>query len=168
MKEYVVIGKIVRTHGLMGNVMVQPLTNVLEVFDKSKQFFIMDESRDEIYTVQVEDIKRSGKTFLIKFYGVNNEETAKKIVGLEIVMKAEDLPKLSSPDEFYYYEVLNIDVFDQTGNFIGKVCDIISTGSNEVLVVRSDDEEVLLPMIRDYVVELHKKDRLIVRIPEWI
>lgn len=168
MKEYVVIGKIVRTHGLMGNVRVQPLTNVLEVFDKSKQFFIMDESRDEIYTVQVEDIKRSGKTFLIKFYGVNNEETAKKIVGLEIVMKAEDLPKLSSPDEFYYYEVLNIDVFDQTGNFIGKVCDIISTGSNEVLVVRSDDEEVLLPMIRDYVVELHKKDRLIVRIPEWI
>ncbi len=168
MKEYVVIGKIVRTHGLMGNVRVQPLTNVLEVFDKSKQFFIMDESRDEIYTVQVEDIKRSGKTFLIKFYGVNNEETAKKIVGLKIVMKAEDLPKLSSPDEFYYYEVLNIDVFDQTGNFIGKVCDIISTGSNEVLVVRSDDEELLLPMIRDYVVEFHKKDRLIVRIPEWI
>ncbi|MFN4190605.1 MAG: ribosome maturation factor RimM [Pseudothermotoga sp.] len=168
MKEYVVIGKIVRTHGLMGNVRVQPLTNVLEVFDKSKQFFIMDESRDEIYTVQVEDIKRSGKTFLIKFYGVNNEETAKKIVGLEIVMKAEDLPKLSSPDEFYYYEVLNIDVFDQTGNFIGKICDIISTGSNEVLVVRGNDEEILLPMIRDYVVELHKKDRLIVRIPEWI
>lgn len=168
MKEYIVIGKIVRTHGLMGNVRVQPLTNVLEVFDKSKQFFIMDGSRDEVYTVQVEDIKRSGKTFLIKFYGVNSEETAKKIVGLEIVVKAEDLPKLSSPDEFYYYEVLNIDVFDQTGNFIGKVCDIISTGSNEVLVVRGNDQEVLLPMIRDYVVELHKKDRLIVRIPEWI
>lgn len=152
----------------MGNVRVLPLTNVLEVFDKSKELLIRDESRNEIYAVPVEEIRRSGKTFLIKFSGVNDEEDAKKIVGFEIVMKVEDLPKLNSPDEFYYYEVLHIDVFDQAGKFIGKVCDIISTGSNEVLVVKKKDEEILLPMIRDYIVEFQRGHHLIVRIPEWI
>lgn len=168
MREYITIGKITKTHGLLGNVKVQPLTNVLEVFDNFKEFLIRDESRDEIYTVQVEDIKKSGRAFLIKFSGINNEEAAKKIVGLEIVMKIEDLPKLNSPDEFYYYEVLNIDVFDQNGNFIGKVCDVISTGSNEVLVVKNKNKEILLPMIRDYIIKFLREKQLVVKIPEWI
>ncbi len=168
MKGYVTVGKITKTHGLFGSVKVQPTTNVLEVFDNFKEIFIHDEARDEIYKVQVEEIKKAGKAFLVKFFGVDNEEKAKKIVGMDVVMRVEDLPELKSPDEYYYYEILGVDVLDQEGNFLGKVCDIISTGSNEVLIVKNKDEEILLPMVRDYILEVHRQKRLVVKIPEWI
>lgn len=168
MRDYVAIGKITKTHGLLGNVKVQPMTNVLEVFDNFKEVFIHDEIHNELYKLEVEDIKRTGKTFVVKFSGIDSEENAKKIVGLEIVMKIEDLPRLSSPDEYYYYEILDVDVLDQNGNFLGKVCDVIATGSNEVLVVKNKNVEILLPMIHDYILEFQRQRQLIVKMPEWI
>ncbi|HOJ88645.1 MAG TPA: ribosome maturation factor RimM [Pseudothermotoga sp.] len=168
MKGYVTIGRIARTHGLSGNVKVQPMTNVLQVFDKIREALIYDEVRDEIYTLQVQEIKRTDRSILAKFYGIDSEKDAAKIVGLQIVMKVEDLPQLNSKDEYYYYEILDVDVFDENGNFLGKVCDIIWTGSNEVLVVKDKDKEILLPMIHDYVLEFHRQKQLIVKVPEWI
>lgn len=168
MKDYVVIGTIAKTHGLFGDVRIKPTTNVLEIFQKLKEVFMYDSSRNEVYEVQLQHIKRSGKTFLAKFVGIDDEKAAKQIVGLDLVVKVKSLPKLSSPDEYYYYELLDLNVYDQNGNFLGKICDIITTGSNEVIVVKNNQQEILLPMIHDYVIGFERQKRLVVRMPEWI
>jgi len=167
-KEYVVVGTIAKTHGLFGDVRIKPTTNVLEIFKELKEFFIYDSSRNEVYKVELEHIKRSGKTFLAKFVGIDDERAAKQIVGLDLVVKVESLPRLNSPDEYYYYELLDLDVYDQNGDFLGKICDIISTGSNEVIVVKNNEQEILLPMIHDYVIGFERQRRLVVKMPEWV
>jgi len=165
--EYIVIGKITRTHGLFGNVKVFPTTNVGEVFANLKQVFIKDESRNGIYRVTVQRIRKVGKEYLLKIAGIDNVETAKKIVGLQLAVRIEDLPKLKA-NEYYFYQLLNVDVYDERGEMIGKVVDIIETGSNDVAVVKGKGGEVLVPMIRECIVQFEPQKRLVVKLPEWM
>ena len=167
MSEYIVIGKIIRTHGLFGNVKVLPTTNVGEVFSNLKRVFIKDEVRDGVYRVTVQRIKKVGKEYLLKIEGIDSLEKAKKIVGLHLAVKLEDLPKLKT-NEYYFYQLLNVEVYNETGERIGTVIDIIETGSNDVAVVKSDDAEILIPMTKKCVVEFEPQKKLVVRLLEWM
>lgn len=167
MSEYIVIGKITRTHGLFGNVKVLPTTNVGEVFSNLKRVFIKDEVRDGVYRVTVQRIKKVGKEYLLKIEGIDSLEKAKKIVGLHLAVKREDLPKLKT-GEYYFYQLLNVEVYNETGERIGTVIDIIETGSNDVAVVKSDDAEILIPMTKECVVEFEPQKKLVVRLLEWM
>ncbi|ABV32696.1 MULTISPECIES: ribosome maturation factor RimM [Pseudothermotoga] len=168
MSDYVVIGKITKTHGLFGSVKVLPLTNALEVFQKLENVFIKNDAQSNTHRLQIEEIRKAGKGFLIKFSGIDDEERARKIVGLSLAVRVTDLPKPKSPNEYYYYELLNVEVLDQSGNFIGRVEDIIQTGSNEVAVVKNGSFEMLIPVIHDYIIKFEKRKRLVVKVPEWI
>jgi len=165
--EYIVIGKITRTHGLFGNVKVFPLTNVREVFSNLKQVFIKDEARNGIYRVTVQRLKKVGKEYLLKIEGIDSLEKAKKIVGLQLAIRLEDLPKLKT-NEYYFYQLLNVEVYDVHGRRLGKVVDIIETGSNDVAVVKSDSAEILVPMTKECVVEFEPQKKLVVRLLEWM
>ncbi|HBT38525.1 MAG: Ribosome maturation factor RimM [Thermotoga sp. 50_1627] len=167
MSEYIVIGKITRTHGLFGNVKVFPLTNVREVFSNLKQVFIKDEARNGIYRVTVQRLKKVGKEYLLKIEGIDSLEKAKKIVGLQLAIRLEDLPKLKT-NEYYFYQLLNVEVYDVHGRRLGKVVDIIETGSNDVAVVKSDSAEILVPMTKECVVEFEPQKKLVVRLLEWM
>jgi len=165
--EYIVIGKITRTHGLFGNVKVFPMTNVKEVFSNLKHVFIQDEARNGIYRVTVQKMKKVGKEYLVKIEGIDSLEKAKKIVGLQLAIRLEDLPKLKT-GEYYFYQLLNVEVYDEQGKRLGKVVDIIETGSNDVAVVKGDSGEILIPMIKECVVEFEPQKKLVVRLLEWM
>ncbi|AEH50872.1 ribosome maturation factor RimM [Pseudothermotoga thermarum] len=167
MKDFVVVGIITKTHGLFGQVKIVPTTNIWGFLLKFKKLKLYDEARDEMYELDVEKITKGRKSLIVKFSGISDSENASKLVGLEIVVNVSELPKLK-PNEFYYFEVLGIDVFDEAGNFVGKVEDVFWNGSNEVLVIRKDQEEMLFPMIRDYVIEFERGKRLKIKVPEWI
>lgn len=167
MSEYIVIGKITRTHGLFGNVKVFPTTNVGEIFSNLKQVFIKDEARNGIYKVTVQRIKKVGKEYLLKIAGIDSLEKAKKIVGLQLAVRIEDLPKLKS-GEYYFYQLLNVDVYNERGEKMGTVVDIIETGSNDVAVVKTGKGEILVPMIKDCIVEFEPGKKLVVKLMEWM
>lgn len=167
MSEYIVIGKIAKTHGLFGSVKVVPTTNVSEVFANLREIFIKDELRNGVYRVDVQSIKRVGKNYLLKIVGIDTVEDAKKIVGLFLALRLEDLPKLKA-GEYYFYQLLNIDVFDEKGEKFGKVIDIIETGSNDVVVVKTNDGEILIPMVKKCVLSFDPGKKLVVKLPEWM
>lgn len=167
MNEYIVIGKITKTHGLFGNVKVVPMTNVEEIFLNLKEVFVKDETRNGIYRVNVQKIKKIGKNYLLKIAGIDSLEKAKKIVGMQLLLKTEELPKLSS-DEYYFYQLLNVDVYNETGEKLGRVIDIIETGSNDVVVVKTKDGEILIPMVKEYVVSFEPERKLVVKLSEWM
>ncbi len=167
MNKFVVVGIVSKPHGLFGQVKVIPTTNIWNSLTGMEKLRLYDESRNQVYELQVEQMIKTGKSILVKFANINNAETASKLVGLNVVVDLNQLPKLKK-DEFYYFEVLGIDVYDESGNFLGKIEDVLSTGSNEVLIIRKEGHEILFPMIRDYIVDFEKGKKLKIRLPEWI
>ncbi len=90
---------------------------------------------------------------------IENIEEAKMIVGSFLEVERKNAVKL--PKETYFiFEIIGLEVYDENNIFLGKVENVISTGSNDVYVVKSKDkEELFIPAIREVVknVSLEKK-----------
>jgi 16S rRNA processing protein RimM len=70
-----------------------------------------------------------------------------------VLVELSDLPPLK-PGEFYYFQVVGIEVHLSDGRRLGKIEDVFSTGANDVWVVRVNGREVLIPVIADVVKEI--------------
>jgi 16S rRNA processing protein RimM len=60
-------------------------------------------------------------------------------------------------DEYYWFEIKGLRVYDHDGHYYGNIEEIIRTGSNDVYVVRDDKRELLLPMIDSVVKKIDLK-----------
>lgn len=79
------------------------------------------------------------------------------------------LPPLESEDTFYWKDLIGISVYDEEGTFLGILESIIETGSNDVYVVKKDEEEILIPALASVVkaVDVSRKS-MHVSIPEGL
>ena len=168
LKDMVPIGVIGKVHGLSGEVRFFPLTNVPEIIENLDEVFLYSEKKDRGFFLKIESMRIGPKSLLVKFEEFDDRESSRILEGFKVYIKREELPDLEE-DEYYFEEIYDCEVYEE-GKDIGKVVDIIETGSNWVLVVKNEEgEEKLVPMIRDYVEDVDVEDKVIrVRKMEWI
>ncbi len=151
------IGKIYTTFGLNGDVKVYTYVEdaVFQTFD-GEEIWIGDE--DSSLKVKVKSAKLSKKkNFLVKLEGFDSVGKSKRIVGKTITIEESKLPAVKE-DEYYFYQVIGMKVYDEDGNYLGKIADVIQTGSNDVFVVKNENgEELMIPSIKDYILKLDKE-----------
>ncbi len=156
-KEFIIIGKVVSTQGNKGEVNVLPLTDSIDRFKNLDNVFLRSKKSQTI--LNVEKIRKRKDTVILKLKDIENIEEAKMIVGSFLEVERKNAVKL--PKETYFiFEIIGLEVYDENNIFLGKVENIISTGSNDVYVVKSKDkEELFIPAIREVVnnVNLEKK-----------
>ncbi|MCD6449766.1 MAG: 16S rRNA processing protein RimM [Thermotogaceae bacterium] len=161
------IGVLSKAHGLNGELRFVVFTNILELLEDLDEVFLYNDREKRGFYLEVESIREGPKSFLIKFEEFDTREEAEKLVGFEVYVPRDKLPELAE-NEYMYDEIEGCEVFED-GEDIGKVVDIIDTGANEVLVVRKDKKEKLVPFIKDYIEEVDLERREIkVRKLEWI
>ncbi|MGB9919418.1 MAG: ribosome maturation factor RimM [Moorellales bacterium] len=147
---FVSVGRVTGPHGWKGAVRVEPLTDFPERFrEVASLYLVRGENRREL---TVQEVKGQGTTIIIKFAEVNTLEEAQELRGaqLEVPRKAvHTLPE----GYFYVYELVDLPVYSQQGEFLGYLEEVIRTGSNDVYVVRHPEthRELLLPATREVV-----------------
>ncbi len=94
---------------------------------------------------------RAGRGHLrIVLDGVTGRESAEALSSAVLSVATSDLPALK-PGEFYHFQIIGIEVRLTDGRPLGRIEDIISTGANDVWVVRGERGEVMVPVIEDVV-----------------
>ncbi len=167
LKDMVPIGVISKVHGLKGEVRFVLFTNVLEILENLNEVFLYSEEQKRGFFLRVEGWRLGSKTILMKFEEFDTREDAEVLKGFKVFVSRDELPELNE-DEYYYEQIMDCEVYEN-GEDIGKVVDIIETGSNEVLVVRKGAKETLVPVIKDYIEEIDVDDKVIrIRKMEWI
>ena len=78
--------------------------------------------------------------------GVDNPESAELLAGLEVGVERSALPELD-PGEFLWADLIGLWVVTGSGRRVGRVAALFQTGANDVLVVRGDAGEVLIPAV---------------------
>ena len=64
-------------------------------------------------------------------------------------------------------DILGFEVFDQDGNLLGLLADVISTGNNDVWTIKSDTEELLIPALKSIVTKVDiSAKRIFVSLPD--
>ncbi|MBW2039854.1 MAG: 16S rRNA processing protein RimM, partial [Deltaproteobacteria bacterium] len=106
-------------------------------------------------------VRPQKKFILAKLDGVWTREEAESLKGDWVLVDSEKLPPLGE-DEYYWYEILGMQVFTEKGGDVGEVKEIFPTKSNDVYVVRKGEKEFLIPAIKDVIVEIDKDTRKMV------
>jgi 16S rRNA processing protein RimM len=105
---------------------------------------------------------------LIKFHGIDTPEDAENLRGISLEVALDEVPSLSA-DSYYHFQILDMEIWTQDGELLGVVEDIISTGSNDVYVVRQGKLETLVPALDDVIVDVDvEKGRITVNLPDGL
>lgn len=161
---YLAIGKIRRTHGVRGELVLDLLTDFPERFKAGVEVFIG--MRHTPYTISSFRLTANGG--LIAFEGYDDCDQAVIFRNQMVYGRLEDAPALAD-GEYYQHEILGMQVVDESGKVIGKVSEIIETGANDVYAVENENGmETLLPAIKSVILDIDKNRKVITaRPPEW-
>jgi 16S rRNA processing protein RimM len=146
--RFIAIGRIVRPHGVHGEVAVEVLTDFPERFDTIEVVFLGDALRAE--TWQITATRWHKDHVLLTLQGCEDRTTAARLRGLLVQIPIEEAMPLPE-DEYYPYQLVGLDVMTVEGEDLGRVSDILFTNANEVYVVTGPRGQILLPAIADVI-----------------
>jgi len=75
---------------------------------------------------------------------------AEKYRAADILVRKDALP-LKEEDEYFWHELLGLEVFLENGEYLGPISDIIATGSNDIYVIKKGKSEVLIPATHEII-----------------
>ena len=99
---------------------------------------------------QLEGLKAHGDGWIAKLAGVDDREAAESVVGDYLAAERSALPA-TRPDEYYWADLIGLSVWNLEGVGLGTVASLIETGCNPVLVVKSGEQERLLPFVESVI-----------------
>ncbi len=157
------IGQIVAPHGVRGDVRIYPDTDFPKRFLKMKYGYINGKK------YEVESARLHKRVVLMKFAGVDDRNAAELLVKKDLQVPREDLVPLQK-GQHYIYDIIGSAVYDLQDHELGKLTDVLRTGSNDVYVVTADDgKETLLAAIPDVIKSIDEGEKkIVVDPPEWV
>jgi 16S rRNA processing protein RimM len=148
---YMAVGQIAGVHGLRGEVKVEPHTDFPERF-KPGLILAMGDERTQI---EIATVRPHKGLMLIRFVGVKRREDAEALRGGWLFVNESDAIEL---DEgiYWIHDLVGLTVQSSSGKTYGTITDILSTGANDVYIVRTEapfnkGKDLLVPAIADVV-----------------
>ncbi|MBN1592689.1 MAG: 16S rRNA processing protein RimM [Candidatus Coatesbacteria bacterium] len=163
---YCTIGRIVKTHGIRGEVKITPMTDFPERFVEREVVFL--EPPFEPLRMIVSSIRAHKDSFLVKFEGVDTMSDAANLVNKFVRIPEAELEPLEE-GAFYWHQLEGLRVLDESEGEIGNVESVFRAGEsgNEILVVIGKSGERLVPMIEEVVLDVDLDSGVIrTRLPE--
>lgn len=162
-QEYFEIGQIVNTFGIKGFVKVKPFTDDLERFEELESVYIV--KNKELKEFNIEQIKYHKNLVLIKFKGIDDINIAEKYKNCYIKIKRENARKLPQ-NTYFIADLIGIKVYDENGNFLGKVDDIYNNKIHDIYVIKDDlGKQILLPSIKEVIKQVDiDNDKIVVHL----
>lgn len=164
------VGKIVNTHGILGEVKVLPHTDfAAERFAKGSKLILTDPSQSTQIPIVVEAGRPQKNVYLVRFSGLNDINQVERYKGWSLKIREEDQVELEE-GEYYHHQIIGCAVVTEDGEALGTVSEILTPGANDVWVVsRQSGKPVLLPVIDDVVLEVDvTAKRITVRLMEGL
>ena len=143
--ERITIGKVGAVHGIRGEVRIIPLTDFVDRFMKMNVVMVGNEP------LHIESCRYHKQFVLLKFREYPTREDAMHLNGRLLTIARDEVAPLDE-GEYYTFDIIGLTVFDPDGNELGRVDNILRTGSNDVYQAHSKDgKEVLIPALKSVV-----------------
>lgn len=148
------IGVITSPHGVRGEVNVFPTTDDPKRFKRLKEVIL--ETGKEEKVVEIESVKFFKQMVIIKLKGFDNKDEVERLRQCSLFVTRDKAVRLQK-DEYFIADLMGLKVLDadHADEEMGVLEDVISTGANDVYVIRmKDGRELLLPAIKQCVLEV--------------
>ena len=153
--DWIPVGKVTKVHGLKGELKLYSSIEDIWGADLKQIRLSCDDPVQNFTEYHIQSV-RGKSPLIIKFKEIDSLESAEGLAGNTLYILRDHFPDLPD-DEYYWFQIEGLRVYDQDGHYYGNIEEIIRTGSNDVYVVRDDKRELLLPMIDSVVKKIDLK-----------
>lgn len=168
--EFYEIGKIVNTHGIRGEVRVLSSTDFEnERFKVGQQVVAQSLRYPDGLALTIKTIRRHKQFILVSFEEMADLTAVEPLKGAKLMIEASARHELDDGN-FYYSDIIGLDVIDEAGAKLGVIKEILSPGANDVWVVqRPKQNDLLLPAIKDVILAVDvAANHVVVAVPEGL
>ncbi|SON62508.1 Ribosome maturation factor RimM [Mycobacterium simulans] len=163
-----VVGRVVKAHGINGEIVVEVRTDDPDnrfapgTTLRAKRFRGADQEGDNERGYVVDSARDHGARLLVRLVGVTDRDAADALRGSLFVIDSDELPPIDEPDTFYDHQLEGLRVRTTVGQDIGVVAEVLHTAAGELLAVKRDAGEVLVPFVSAIVTTVSLDDGVLV------
>lgn len=144
--DKVLIGEVVKAHGIQGEIKVKPITNNPKRFKKVKEIIL--EHDQEERRLKVLDAKVQQSEVYLALEGVNTRDEAETLRGWSVKIDRSEVPPLK--EGWYYFELEGMQVYEGD-TLLGTITQVLQTGANDVYLVKGANGEICVPALKSVV-----------------
>jgi 16S rRNA processing protein RimM len=146
----VVMGRVSAPHGIKGWIKVQPFTQKMDGLLGYPEWWL---ARDgEWRQHRIAESVVHGTLVLARVEGCSDREAAAALKGAEVAIPRRLLPE-NREGEYYWSDLLGIEVLNRRGERLGRVAKVLETGANNVLVLEGEKER-LVPFVDNVILNV--------------
>ncbi|MGB4292866.1 MAG: ribosome maturation factor RimM [Bacteroidales bacterium] len=168
MEEYILLGKILKLHGISGEVAVSTDKPLSKAFSKPDFVFLEIEGKKVPFCVETCELQNN-KTLFLKFEGYGSAGKVKEFTGCNVYVKVTGSRK--EKKVFYWDELLNYRIISEGSGISGNIIAVIDNPGNLLLKVKDENSrsELFIPFHEDLIVAINKKQKIIyMNLPEGL
>lgn len=154
--EYLILGYVLRPHGVRGELRVSAMTDFPERVAKLKQVYFSrnPEKPVDVIVHNVEAARLHQDYILLKLQDINDRDQADAFREYAVMVDMKNAVPLED-DEYYLYQLIGLTVKTADGTEIGTITDVFETGANDVYVVQNQRHgEILVPAHKETLVDI--------------
>lgn len=148
------VGKIIGTHGIKGELKVKSDTS----FDRFKVGNVLYVEKE--YPITINSVRNHKDFTLITVNSFTNINDVLDLVNKEIYVN-HDRKELKD-GEYYYEDIIGLDVFDSNNINRGVVNDIIEVPQGLLLEIKGQEKTSLIPYVKEFIKEINLSEKKIV------
>jgi 16S rRNA processing protein RimM len=161
------IGEVVRPHGLKGRIKAKSYLVSKASTQRLDAVFIRKPNEPVVH-FRIRTLQAHGKALFLELEGIEDVDAATRLVGGRVLISPEKLEKLPE-DEYYWYELLGIEVKTEEGLRLGRIASIVPGQNHDVYVCAGHEREILLPAIGDVIRKIDMDAGImVVRLPKGL
>ena len=153
------MGEVLRPHGRKGLLIIRTYAQSRLSFPEGGTIFLKTDD-GEIHEFNLQAVIPHKKNLLLRLEGIQGPAEAEPYRKAEILIHKEDLSR--EEDEYFWYEIIGLEVYLNTGEFLGKIHQIIPTRSNDIYVALKEGKEILIPAVHDIVEKIDLDSKRII------
>lgn len=152
--RYLAIGRILRPHGVRGELRAEILTDYPDRMQTLAQHARTLYVGKEHQPLTLTGVRFHQDAMLLTFKECTTRDEADVLRGALVEIPLEDAVPLEQ-GEYYHFQLIGMQVETEEGEALGEIVDAFTApGANDVFVVHGSRGEILIPAIEDVVIHL--------------
>lgn len=154
--KYLLIGKVAKVHGLKGQIKICSFSAQPENIESYRSLvFVTGDGQLSVPLLMV-NCRVQKSNAIVSLQGVITREQAEKLNGLGVLIERDSLPPTDT-DQFYYDDLIGLNVKLTNGEIVGTIESIFSNGAQDVLSITDGDQEYLIPVTEEFIAEINQE-----------
>lgn len=161
------LGKIVSKYSFKGEVLIKLDTDEPEQYQDLESVFVSIGNNLVPFFISSCSLHRSN-LLRVRFEEIQNEADADRILGSELYLPLNQLPKLSGT-QFYYHEVIGFKLIDENHGDVGVITGVNDSAAQALFEAKKGDKDLLIPINDDIIIKIDRAGKKVyIKAPEGL